>query len=281
MKHVVSVAIALGLAAFGASPAKAVQSYSFSGGTMYSIEYTDDTAEPSQIATQTRWGRITKKGRVVPLSEDLGIDQITDADYSPDLDLVFVLANAYSADCEIWTFDPSDPDGTVTLIGNLSRPIWTAEECYSLTLQKSGETTNLMVSHGVVENGNFMVDYFSPVDATYLTEDVGFNDGSNDGFVAMDRHDRLGTMITVELDDFFRNWSKPQGFYLTIPNDARVHSIKFDKKRIPWVLAWGDAGVQLGKINEKRRKTTWGRALRDSDGQLWLSDSIVFIPRSR
>lgn len=73
--------------------------YKFSGGSMYTLEYSETDPGPFESTPTTRWGRISAKGKVVPLSGDLGLKQVTDADYSSVAGLVFVLAAGYTTAC--------------------------------------------------------------------------------------------------------------------------------------------------------------------------------------
>lgn len=251
-------------------------SYKFRGGSMYTIEYSDSTSPPGTTANQTRWGRIDRKGRVKPLSGDLGLQQVTDADYSPVDGRVYVIAEAYTAACEIWSFDPDRPTATLSKLATVARPGFAPANCSALAVQAF--TGDIAVAVGDDATSALFVNYYSPIDGSYVSTDSGFYSTPSDPYNALDLLEGRALSITeggeytyfVLMDKNTGTFSNPAGL---------IHSVRYDATQTPWILSWGSA-VRVGRPSANESVINWGPVLKDSKKKRkWLSDTLVFIPR--
>jgi hypothetical protein len=264
--------IAILTTGFGVMPAEASTKYSFANGSMYTLEYADPSSPPFvQKATETRWGRIDSKGHVTALSDDLGLSQVTDADYSPETGLVYVLAEAYSHECELWSFDPDDPNGTLQMVSILERVGFDPAYCASLAINhNAGGLVAVALRDGTT--GDFGVDYFlSDTGIYYDTDGAWFTE-----ITAMDFEGP--SALTINGDGAFRFFGTPREG--DIKNKGVIYSVKFDDALTPWILQWGRSGVSVGKMMSAGSTVKWGSVLRDAHtNKRWFSDTLVFIPR--
>ena len=272
---VTSLSVALIASSFTSAVAKPIR-YLPSGGVMYTLEYlSPDDPESSDTA---RWGRIEPNGRVTPLSADLNLNQVTDADYSVATGLVYVLAEGWSTSCELWSFDPDDAVGSLTQIATLSRPTFPIANCESLAINDgSGE---VMVSSGNALLDTGVVNYFDAVSGEFTVQDDGFDVGQDDLYSAMD--DTVQGFLTMRGTGHFTLWGGFAGVIrsgLIKLRSGSIHSVKFDINDTPWLINWGRNGVKMGKMNIDRSKAKWGKTLREAGTRtMWPTDAIVFIP---
>lgn len=264
--------IAILTTGLGVMPAEASTKYSFANGSMYTLEYADPSSPPfAHKATETRWGRIDSKGRVTALSDDLGLSQVTDADYSPETGLVYVLAEAYSTECELWSFDPDDPNGTLQMVSILEREGFVLGGCYSLAINhSSGGRVAVALGDGTPDV--HFVNYFMAETGAYYQTDLAFSSE----ITAMDFED--STSLIIDGGGAFAFVDTPrQG---DIKARGFIHSVKFDDALTPWILQWGRSGVSVGKMMSAGSTVKWGSVLRDAHtNKRWFSDTLVFIPR--
>ena len=270
---VTSLSVALMASSFTPAVAKPIR-YNPSGGVMYTLEFSSGDTNK-----QVRWGRIEPNGRVTPLSADLNLNQVTDADYSVATGLVYVLAEGYSASCELWSFDPDDVAGSLTQIATLSRPSFSIARCESLAINDGDG--RVMVSSGDEVLANIgVVNYFDAVSGEFEGDDGGFHVGQDDLYSAMDDTDQ--GFLTMRGTGHFALWGDSPSAIKSGRIKARgafFHSVKFDSNDIPWLIKWGRNGVTMGKMNIRRSKAKWGRTLREAGTRdMWRTDSIVFIP---
>ena len=273
-----SLSVALIASSLTSAVAKPIR-YLPSGGVMYTVEYSSpDDPDSSDTA---RWGRIERNGRVTPLSADLNLNQVTDADYSVATGLVYVLAEGWSTSCELWSFDPDDAVGSLTQIATLSRPLFPIANCESLAINDgSGE---VMVSSGNALLDTGVVNYFDAVSGEFIVQDDGFDVGQNDLYSAMD--DTVQGFLTMRGTGHFTLWGGIEGATMSGRIKLRypmIHSVKFDSNDTPWLINWGPRGVKMGKMNMRRSKAKWGKTLREAGTRtMWPTDAIVFIPTFR
>ena len=272
-----SLSVALIASSLTSAVSKPIR-YVPSGGVMYTLEYS--SPEDLYSSDTVRWGRIERNGRVTPLSADLNLNQVTDADYSVATGLVYVLAEGYSNNCELWSFDPDDVVGSLTQIATLSRPSFSIASCESLAINDgSGE---VMVSSGDAVLDIGVVNYFNAVSGEFSEEDGGFDSGLDDLYSAMD--DTVQGFLTMRGTGHFTLWGFP-GALMSGRIKLRypmIHSVKFDSSDTPWLINWGPRGVKMGKMNMRRSKVKWGNTLREAGTRnLWPTDTIVFIPTFR
>jgi len=269
-----SLSVALIASSLTPAVAKPIR-YLPSGGVMYTLEYSSPT-DPESSDT-VRWGRIERSGRVTPLSADLNLNQVTDADYSAATGLVYVLAEGYSTSCQLWSFDPDDVVGSLTQIATLARPSYSIAGCESLAFNYGAG--GVMVSSGDAVLDIGVVNYFDPVSGEFDQEDGGFDVGQDDLYSAMDSSDR--GFLTIRSTGHFTLWGFPgaeKSGRIKVRNPM-IHSVKFDGNDTPWLINWGRNGVTMGKMNIRRSKAKWGKTLREAGTRnLWLTDTIVFIP---
>jgi hypothetical protein len=263
--------IAILTTGLGVLPAEASTKYSFANGSMYTLEYSDPSAPPFvHQATETRWGRIGSKGRVTALSDDLGLSQVTDADYSPETGLVYVIAEAYSNSCELWSFDPDDPNGTLQMVSIIERAGFDLANCTSLAINH-GSGGMVAVASSDANTGDFEVDYFMSNTGAYHDTDGGW-------FSEITAMDFEGSNpLIINGDGQFAFFGTPREG--DIKRRGFIHSVKFDDDLTPWILQWG-RGVSVGKLLSAGSTVKWGSILRDArTNQRWFSDTLVFIPR--
>jgi len=270
-----SLSVALIASSFTPAVAKPVR-YNPSGGVMYTLEYS--SPDDPESSDTVRWGRIEPNGRVTPLSADLNLNQVTDADYSVATGLVYVLAEGYSANCELWSFDPDDATGSLTQIATLSRPSYSIAGCESLAINDDTDTGLVMVSSGDAELDIGVVNYFDAVSGEFEGDDGGFDVGYDDLYSAMDDNDQ--GFLTIRDTGHFTLWDGIPGTSGRIKaRNAVFHSVKFDSNDTPWLINWGRNGVKMGKMNIRRSKAKWGQTLREAGTRdMWPTDAIVFIP---
>jgi len=268
-------ALFLGISATAAD-AKPIK-YKFSGGQMYTLEYNETNPGPFPYTPTTRWGRITAMGKVVPLSGDLGLKQVTDADYSSAAGLVFVLANGYAAACELWSFDPDDPEETLARISSITTPGGSGSlgvaptRCGSLLVMEDG---TIAVQHADDGMNGFFVDYYSPVTGDWINQD-GFWSGE---FWAMDLNSE-NQWLTITPEGYFNYWGRGQEGQIS--DTATLHSAKFDLKDRAWILQWGSR-AKIGILNPRKGKVKWGKVLVESGTRnSWFTDTLVFVPNVR
>jgi hypothetical protein len=271
-----SLSVALIASSFTPAVAKPVR-YNPSGGVMYTLEYSSPD-DPESSGT-VRWGRIEPNGQVTPLSVDLNLNQVTDADYSVATGLVYVLAEGYSTSCELWSFDPDDVAGSLTQISTLARPSFSIAGCESLAINDGDGRVMVSSSDAVLENFG-VVNYFGAVSGEFEVEDEGFDVGYDDLYSAMDDTDQ--GFLTMRGTGHFALW----GDFTSAIKSGRIkargaffHSVKFDSNDIPWLINWGRNGVKMGKMNIRRSKAKWGQTLREAGTRdMWPTDAIVFSP---
>jgi len=271
-----SLSVALIASSFTPAVAKPIR-YNPSGGVMYTLEYS--TPDDPESSGTVRWGRIEPNGQVTPLSVDLNLNQVTDADYSAATGLVYVLAEGYSTSCELWSFDPDDVVGSLTQIATLARPSFSIAGCESLAFNVGSGRVMVSSSDAVLENIG-VVNYFDAVSGEFWLEDGGFDVGQDDLYSAMDS-DSQGDWLTMRGTGHFTFWDGPSvGTSGRIKaRNANFHSVKFDSNDTPWLISWGRNGVKMGKMNILRSKAKWGKTLREAGTRdMWPTDAIVFIP---
>ena len=270
---VTSLSVALIASSFTSAVAKPIR-YLPSGGVMYTLEYSSPVHPES--SDTVRWGRIEPNGRVTPLSADLNLNQVTDADYSVTTGLVYVLAEGYSTSCELWSFDPDDAVGSLTQIATLARPSFSIAGCESLAFNYSSGGVMVSSDDAVLDIG--VINYFDALSGEFSVEDGGFDDGLNDLYSAMDC-DSQRDWLTMRGTGRFTWWGDSLISGRIKLGFAYVHSVKFDSNDTPWLIKWGRNGVKMGKMNIVRSKAKWGKTLREAGtGDMWPTDSIVFIP---
>jgi hypothetical protein len=271
-----SLSVALIASSFTPAVAKSIR-YNPSGGVMYTLEFASPD-DPESNGT-VRWGRIEPNGRVTPLSADLNLNQVTDADYSVATGLVYVLAEGYSTSCELWSFDPDDATESLTQIATLARPSFSIAGCESLAFNDGSGRVMVSSSDAALENIG-VVNYFDAVSGEFWLEDGGFDVGQDDLYSAMDS-DSQGDWLTMRGTGHFTLWDSPSaGTSGRIKaRNANFHSVKFDSNDTPWLINWGRNGVKMGKMNILRSKAKWGKVLREAGTRdMWPTDAIVFIP---
>ncbi len=272
---VTSLSVTLIASSFTSAVAKPIR-YLPSGGVMYTLEYSSpDDPESSDTA---RWGRIERNGRVTPLSADLNLNQVTDADYSVETGLVYVLAEGWSTSCELWSFDPDDAVGSLTQIATLSRPSFSIAGCESLAVNDAYGEVAVSSGDAVLDIG--VVNSFDAVSGEFSVQDSGFDDGLNDLYSAMD--DTVQGFLTMRGTGHFTLWGGMEGAIMSGRIKVRnpmIHSVKFDSNDTPWLINRGRNGVKMGKMNIVRSKAKWGKTLREAGTRnMWPTDAIVFIP---
>lgn len=271
-----SLSVALIASSFASAVAKPVR-YLPSGGVMYTLEYS--SADDPSSSDTVRWGRIEPNGTVTPLSADLNLNQVTDADYSVETGLVYVLAEGWSANCELWSFDPNDAVGSLTQIATLSRPSFSIADCESVAYNSGMGKVMVSSDDAVLDIG--VVNYFDALSGEFFEDDGGFDSGQDDLYSAMDS-DSGSDWLTMRGTGRYTWWGTPVTsgrIKLRFPN---VHSVKFDSNDTPWLINWGRNGVKMGKMNIDRSKAKWGKTLREAGTRnMWLTDAIVFIPPVR
>lgn len=274
-----SLSVALIASAFTPAVAKPIR-YIPSGGVMYTLEYS--SPDDPESSDTVRWGRIGRSGRVTPLSADLNLNQVTDADYSVATGLVYVLAEGYSTSCELWSFDPDDVVGSLTQIATLARPSFSIAGCESLAINDSEGSVMVSSGDAVLDIG--VVNYFDAVSGEFIIEDSGFDDGPEDLYSAMDDTDQ--GFLTIRSGGHFTLWGglspgAEKSGRIKVRN-SNIHSVKFDSNDTPWLINWGRNGVKMGKMNIRRSKAKWGKTLREAGTRdMWMTDTIVFIPSVR
>jgi hypothetical protein len=257
--------IAILTTGLGVMPAAASTKYSFANGSMYTLEYSEAGWN------QTRWGRIDSKGRVTALSDDLGLNEVTDADYSPETGLVYVIAEAYSNSCELWSFDPDDPNGTLQMVSILERAGFVLGNCTSLEINHNAGGLVAVASRDA-NTGDFEVDYFMSNTGAYHDTDGGWSTQ----ITAMDFEGPSALTINRQGEFSFFGTSR-EG---EIKRRGSIHSVKFDDDLTPWILQWARNGVSVGKMMSAGSAVKWGSVLRDArTNKRWFSDTLVFIPR--
>ena len=253
--------------------------YKFSGGSLYTLEYSEIGF--ADTSATTRWGRITTSGRVVPLTSDLGLKEVTEAVHSPFNGDVYVLAEGQGTDCEVWSFDPEDPEGTLTQRFTVSNPDFIARNCTSLAFLPE-------------ESGQIMVGYLNEV-TDYDDFSTGIHDVATGLFIeyasftpdqpaATDCTARPSCLsIYYDSTRVYFQYVVASSYQLApIRGNPVISSVRFDGARQPWVARWTPDGDSIGKLSIKTRRVTWGKKLVDSvTGLPWRTDSLVFIPRSR
>jgi hypothetical protein len=270
-----SLSVALIASSFTPAVAKPVR-YNPSGGVMYTLEYS--SPDDPESSDTVRWGRIEPNGRVTPLSADLNLNQVTDADYSVATGLVYVLAEGYSTSCELWSFHPDDVVGSLTQIATLARPSFSIAGCESLAINDGDGS--VMVSSSDAELDIGVVNYFDAVSGEFFIEDGGFDVGYDDLYSAMDDTNQgFLTMRGTGHFTLWRGWGEDETSGRIKVRGAFFHSVKFDSNDIPWLIKSGRNGVTMGKMNILRSKAKWGKTLREAGTRdMWLTDAIVFIP---
>lgn len=252
--------------------------YKFSGGSMYTLEYSEIGF--ADTSATTRWGRITKSGRVVPLTTDLGLKEVSEAVYSPFDGDIYVLAEAQGFDCEVWSFDPANPQGTLSKRFTVSNPDFIARNCTSLAFHP--EVSGQIVV-GYLTDANDFDEYFA-----------GFHDDGTGDFIgyanfALDSPSAMDCMSQSKCLSIFFDMNRPYFYYVTattfrvapIRGTPWISSVRFDGARQPWVAQWTPDGDSVGKLSLKTRRVTWGKKLVDSvTGLPWRTGSLVFVPRS-
>jgi hypothetical protein len=213
------------------------------------------------------------------LSADLNLNQVTDADYSVETGLVYVLAEGYSTSCELWSFHPDDVVGSLTQIATLSRPSFSIAGCESLAINDGDGSVMVSSSDAVLENFG-VVNYFDAVSGEFEGDDGGFDVGYDDLYSAMDRTNQ--GFLTMRDTGHFTLWRALWGGHTSGRIKVRgafFHSVKFDSNDTPWLINWGRNGVTMGKMNILRSKAKWGKTLREAGTRdMWPTDAIVFIP---
>jgi len=269
---VTSLSVALMASSFTPAVAKPIR-YNPSGGVMYTLEFSSGDTNK-----QVRWGRIEPNGRVTPLSADLNLNQVTDADYSVATGLVYVLAEGYSTSCELWSFHPDDVVGSLTQIATLARPSFSIAGCESLAINDGDGS--VMVSSSDAELDIGVVNYFDAVSGEFFIEDGGFDVGYDDLYSAMDDTNQgFLTMRGTGHFTLWRGWGEDETSGRIKVRGAFFHSVKFDSNDIPWLIKSGRNGVTMGKMNILRSKAKWGKTLREAGTRdMWPTDAIVFIP---
>lgn len=272
---VTSLSVALIASSFTSAVAKPIR-YLPSGGVMYTLEYS--SPDDPESSDTVRWGRIERNGRVTPLSADLNLNQVTDADYSVATGLVYVLAEGYSNSCELWSFDPDDVVGSLTQLATLARPSFSIADCQSLAF--NDDFPRVMVSSGDAVLDIGVVNYFDAVSGEFEEDDGGFDVGYDDLYSAMDDYDQ--GFLTMRGTGHFSLWGDSpfavKSGRIKLRNPM-IHSVKFDSRDIPWLINWGRNGVTMGKMNIRRSKAKWGKTLREAGTRdLWPTQAIVFIP---
>lgn len=270
-----SLSVALIASSFTSAVAKPIR-YLPSGGVMYTLEYS--SPDDPESSDTVRWARIEPNGLVTPLSADLNLNQVTDADYSVATGLVYVLAEGWSTSCELWSFDPDDAVGSLTQIATLSRPSFSIAGCESLAINDGSGEVMVSSRDAVLDIG--VVNYFDAVSGEFEADDGGFDDGQDDLYSAMDDADR--GFLTMRGTGHFSLWGGMEGAIMSGRIKVRnpnIHSVKFDSNDTPWLINWGRNGVKMGKMNIVRSKAKWGKTLREAGTRtMWPTDAIVFIP---
>jgi hypothetical protein len=247
-------------------------SYKFRGGSMYTLEF-QSPGNPFAAST-TRWGKISRSGKVTALSGDLGVENVIQAVFSAEDGLVYLVAALN--DCTIWSFDPADPDDTITEEFVVDHPDVNNGFCASLAIVP--ETNSLVI--GEFDSGN-------PATAGY-----GIYDPATGAWVAdaemlggrgasvVDIHPTHDAMIEFSYAGYFTRSTTADGVEKKIRGRyTEIGSVRMDGAKTPWVLRTAQTSQYLGKFSIKSRKATWGKKLTDAEtGLPWLTSSLIFIP---
>lgn len=271
----------LPLAAVSSAEARAVK-YKPAGGKFFAFEWADGDGE------RTRWGRVGTSGIVKPLTRDLGLPRVLDADYSSQTGLVYVLAGTASNRCEVWTLNPDNPRAGVTLLAPLTRVGFDISDCESLAVVNAFQ---FAVSNGEGAfsdevDGPREVNYFDLSSGGWSGVDLGYDSGTTDRFVAM-AWGRDGVPLTVRPDGSFTSWTNIEtsvSGQLTPLGYHGYFSLSFDNANSPWVArnSMQTGGVTIGKMNIAGDSVKWGAILRESRKKAkWDAAGVVFIPNDR
>lgn len=247
-------------------------SYNFRGGTMYTLEL--QSPELPGSASTTRWGIISRSGKVTALSGDLGVDNVLQAVYSATDGLVYLIAG--QGICELWSFDPGSPDETITREFVLSNPNPNVGTCNALALYP---TTNVLMV-GQIDDNNLdfgSYGYFFANTGAWDAPVVGLGDR---GPGVIDAHWTDEYMVEFSYSGYFERSTATTEIEKKIRGRYKQFvSVRMDGNKTPWVLRYTDRGQYIGKFSAKSSKATWGKKLTDAvTGLPWFTASLMFIP---
>jgi hypothetical protein len=268
-----TTALGLAFAGFGATAAEAKPvSYNFRGGSMYTLEF-QSPGNPFAAST-TRWGKISRSGKVTALSGDLDVDNVIQAVFSAEDGLVYMVAGLN--ECTIWSFDPADPDDTLTEEFVVDHPDVNNGFCASLAILP--DPYALVI--GEFDSGNPDTANYGMFDpATGAWQDDADQLGVR-GASVVDIHPTHETMIEFSYAGYFTRFTTADGVEKKIRGRYReIGSVRMDGAKTPWVMRTAQTSQYLGKFSIKSRKATWGKKLTDAEtGLPWLTTSLIFIP---
>jgi hypothetical protein len=254
-----------------AAEAKPV-SYKFRGGSMYTLEL--HTPGNPFAASTTRWGKISQSGKVTALSGDLGVENVIQAVFSAEDGLVYLVAGLN--DCTIWSFDPADPEDTITMEFVAEHPGVDTGFCASLALLP--DSNSLVI--GKFDAGNpEAADYgmFDPATGAWQSEIIGLG---GRGASVVDIHPTSEAMFEFSYLGYFTHFRTADAVEKKIRGRyTEIGSVRMDGAKTPWVMRTSETGQYIGKFSVKSRKATWGKKLTDAEtGLPWLTSSLIFIP---
>jgi hypothetical protein len=271
---VITTALSLVFAGMGTTTAVAKPiSYSFKGGSMLTLEYSEVGFPVSSLTT--RLGQISKSGKVIPLSDDLGLKEVSQAVYSPQDGKVYVVAGLDG--CSVWSFALADPEGTLTRQFDVPNPSPDVSICTAIAIEFG--TGNLIIGQD---------DLSVPSGTSY-----GYYDRTTGEY--FDSEEALGINGPAVLDcnlkpmcfefsytGYFHRETLGSTIIRPVKGPFRmISSTRIDTANTPWVLRSMQGGEFVGSFSHRSRKATWGRILKDSvTGSPWRTNAIIFVPRT-
>lgn len=243
--------------------------YGFRGGSMYAISYSESGS--------SYFGKISKSGKVTVLSGDLGVSQVTDADYSTTTGLVYLLADGYTNHCSIWKFNPNDPDGTIAKLADVTNPSYAPASpawCTALAIQNSSGRIMVAQENSATE-ADPLVGYYEYSNGAFGENDAGFDQ-------YMDALDCENSCVSWNYMGDWIQWEligSESGHVRRV--NSGVHSFKFDGVGTPWITYTNHPQTMLGKVSDNLKRVKWGRLLKDRFGDNFPTEALVFIPLPR